>query len=167
MQVQLEQVAQGHLQLSWSISKNGDATVFLGNLAQCLTTLKVIFFFILNWNVPYFGLCPSPLVMSLRTSARSLVPSSLQPLIRQLQAAKSSRLHLLFPRLCKPSFLNILYIMLQPPSCLGVSAGLAPLFQYLSCTGKTRAGDIAPDAVSQVPERGKLSGPSICRQCSC
>lgn len=51
--VQLEQVTQGHLQSSWTVSKDADATVFLGNLAQCLTTLKVISApppLILNWN---------------------------------------------------------------------------------------------------------------------
>jgi len=127
-------------------------------------------FISLCWiGISHISTCdiPSPLVMSLYASARSLVPSSLHPLIRQLQAAISFHLHHLFPRLCKPSSLNFLYTMLRPPSCLGASARLAPLFQYLSCTGKTRAGDIAPDAVSQVPERRKLSGPSICQQCSC
>lgn len=77
--------------------------------------------------------------MSLCTSARSLVPSSLHPLIRLLQAAINSHLQVPFPRLCEPSslsFLSILYMSLQPPSCL------PSLFQYLSCPGKTRAGPL-------------------------
>lgn len=44
VKVQLEQVTPGHLQSSWTVSKDADATVFLGNPAQCLTTIKVIFF---------------------------------------------------------------------------------------------------------------------------
>lgn len=51
VQVQLEWVTQGHLQSSWTVSKDADATVFLGNLAQCLTTLKVISFSLISsWN---------------------------------------------------------------------------------------------------------------------
>jgi len=56
MQVQLQQIAQGHLQSSWNISKDGDATVFLGNLAQSLTTLKVILFLYVELEFPIFQL---------------------------------------------------------------------------------------------------------------
>lgn len=94
--------------------------------------------------------------MSLCTSARSLVPSSLHPLVRLLQAAISSHLQLLFLRLCKTSslsFLSVLYITLQPPSCL------ASLFQYLSCPGKTRVGPLLLMQCLKCQEEGNYQVP--------
>lgn len=97
----------------WRISKDGDATLFLGNLAQCLTTLMV-FFFSLYWigishNYPCI---PLPLVISRCTSVRIRVSSSLVSLIQQLQAAISFPFHPQFPRQCRPSYLSSsLYVL--------------------------------------------------------
>lgn len=53
----------------------------LGNMFQYMMTITVHFFFLLfKSNVLYFILCPLPLVLSLRTTEKSLaLPSSLIP----------------------------------------------------------------------------------------
>lgn len=53
-QGQLQQVAQGHDHIGFSISKEGDSDTSLGNLSQCLITL----------TVELFGLTFSPLCLN-------------------------------------------------------------------------------------------------------
>lgn len=72
---------------SWmlSISRNGDSTISQSNLFRCLPAcaLKKLFL-MLKQNFLCVGMCPSPLVLSLDVTEKSLVPSSLLPPVRCL-----------------------------------------------------------------------------------
>lgn len=160
VQVQLEQVTQDHLLSSWTISKDADATVFLGNLAQGLTTLKGVFFSlywiwivqfvsIASCHVPVhlckepFSIFPTPLLIGSGSSSKlspwAAVPQAVQTQLSQLVV------HLVY------------HTAASQLSCFAVSV---PVLSW-----EDQSWTIAPDAVSQMPGRGKLPSPSICRQC--
>lgn len=68
-----------------NISMEGDSTIYLGNLFQCLVTLKVKKFFpIFRWIFMGFSLWLVSLVLSLDTPDKSLASSSWQPPLRYL-----------------------------------------------------------------------------------
>ena len=60
-----------------NISGEGDSTASLGSLFPCSITLRrKKFFLMFRRNFLCFSLCPLPLVLSLGTTEKSLVPSS-------------------------------------------------------------------------------------------
>ena len=64
-------------------SRDGDSTTALGSPFQCLTTHSVKkYFLISSLNLPWCNLRPLPLVLSLITWLKRLIPSSLQPPFR-------------------------------------------------------------------------------------
>ena len=92
----------------WSLSKDGDSTASLGNLCQCLVTPIVKNCFLMfRGKPPCFSLCPLPLVLSLRTTKKSLAPSSLHPPFRYLYQLVRSPLSFLVSRLNSPSSLSL------------------------------------------------------------
>jgi len=75
-------VLKAQSNLALNTSREGASTAFLGNLFQCLTTLRVKNLFpISNLNLPSFSLKPLPLVLSLHV----LVKVPLQLSCRALQ----------------------------------------------------------------------------------
>lgn len=72
-------------------SRNGDFTAALGSLFQCLTALAVKqFFLIFHLNFPWCNPRTFAFVLSLVLCQKSLSPTSLQPLFRELQRVRSS-----------------------------------------------------------------------------
>jgi len=67
--------------LTSNTSREGASTAAVGNLFQCLTTLRIKNFFIIcDLNLPYFSLQPFPLVLSLHALVKSLSSLLVGPL---------------------------------------------------------------------------------------
>ena len=75
----------------WTLSRSGASTTSLGNLFQCLTTLRVKTFFLMsNLNLPSFSLNSLPLVLSLYALVKSPSPAFLCATFRYWKAAAQS-----------------------------------------------------------------------------
>lgn len=77
-----EQVARGLSSQVLNISTRGGPTASLVNVFRCLTTctVKEVFLIIKQNNKLYFGLCRSPLALSVGSTEKSPASSSLSPL---------------------------------------------------------------------------------------
>jgi len=74
-------VLQATSNLALNTAREGAATASLGNLGQCLTTLRVKnFFLVSNLNLPSFSLKPLPLVLSLHALVKGPLQLSCRPL---------------------------------------------------------------------------------------
>lgn len=124
-----------------NISKDGDSTAFLVNLFYCVTSLTIFFFFLiffLKWNFLYFNLCSLPVILSLGTTEKSLVPSSLLPTTWCLYTFQRSAPSLLLSRMNRPSLSASPPVSDAPiPSpFLWHFTGLAPICPCLPYTRK-------------------------------
>jgi len=90
--------------LALNTAREGAATPSLGNLCQCLTTLRVKDFFLTsNLNPLSFSLKPLPLVLSLHDLVKSPSPAFSQPAFSYWMAAVRPPRSLLSSRLTSPS----------------------------------------------------------------
>lgn len=82
-QSHLEQtVPQNHIQILWSISRDGDSTASLSNLHQCLVTCPFTqkkCFLMFRQNLQCVTLCPLALVLSQSSTERCLVLRPFHP----------------------------------------------------------------------------------------
>lgn len=71
--IKVDQVAPSQIQSSFEHPKDVNSPNFQSSLFQSLTTLTVIFFFLLsNWNFTCCSLCPFPPVLLLCTSKKNV-----------------------------------------------------------------------------------------------
>ena len=80
----LQQVAQGHVLLTFVYLQVYRLQVFLRNIFHCLATSLKKFSLMIKCNFLYFNFCLLPLVLSPGTTENSLSPSSLVSHIRYL-----------------------------------------------------------------------------------
>jgi len=91
-----------------NISKDGDSITSLGNLCQRLLTLTVKKCFLtFRGNLPCFGLCPLPLVLSLGTTKKSRAPSPSHRPFGYSHQFRRSHPSFLISRLNSPSSLSL------------------------------------------------------------
>jgi len=94
--------------LALNTAREGASTASLGNLFQCLTTLRIKNLFLrTNRTLPFFSLKRLPLVLSLHVLVNSPSPAFLLAPFGYWKAGRRSLWSLLFSRLNSPNSLSL------------------------------------------------------------